>query len=130
MRYASDFSPATYEGLIRPSMAPPYMSPGFSGTLNLEHEQMLERFRALRRLFKQMQRAGDVPAPVGEAGARLWLAQSRNRKNHVLVCEKFVPEGKSLLKEYWSQEDTAAAAASGKAASSDKAASSGKEGEQ
>ncbi|MEV0155432.1 hypothetical protein AB0H57_17060 [Micromonospora sp. NPDC050686] len=108
MRYASDFSPATYETLIRPSMAPPYLSPGFSGVLNLEHEQMLDRFRGLRRQFKQLQRAGELPAAVGEAGARLWSAQSRNRKNHVLVCEKFVPEGRSLLKEHFrAQEETA-----------------------
>ncbi|MBY8870777.1 hypothetical protein K7640_02830 [Micromonospora sp. PLK6-60] len=108
MRYAADFSPATYEGLIRPSMAPPYLSPGFSGVLNSEHEQMLERFRALRRQLKQLQRAGDLPAAVGEAGARLWSAQSRNRKNHVLVCEKFVPEGRSLLKEYFQAQEDAA----------------------
>ena len=105
MRYASSFSPAMYEGVIRPSMAPPYLSPGFSGTLNLEHEQMLERFRLLRRKFKQTQRAGAMPPAVAEAGSRLWQAQSRNRKNHVLVCEKFVPEGKSLLKEFWAQEE-------------------------
>lgn len=109
MRYASDFSPATYEGLIRPSMAPPHLSPGFSGVLNLEHEQMLERFRGLRRGFKQLQRAGDIPAAVGEAGSRLWAAQSRNRKNHVLVCERFVPEGKSLLKEFFQAQEEAAA---------------------
>jgi hypothetical protein len=108
MRYASDFSPGTYERLIRPSMAPPFLSPGFSGLLNLEHEQMLDRFRVLRRHLKQMQRAGGIPAAVGEAGARLWSAQSRNRKNHVLVCEKFVPEGKSLLNQFFRAQQEAA----------------------
>jgi hypothetical protein len=108
MRYASDFSQGTYERLIRPSMAPPFLSPGFSGLLNLEHEQMLDRFRGLRRHLKQMQRAGGVPAAVGEAGTRLWSAQSRNRKNHVLVCEKFVPEGKSLLNQFFRAQQEAA----------------------
>ncbi|MEV0899219.1 hypothetical protein [Actinoplanes sp. NPDC049802] len=104
MRYASDFSQGTYERIIRPSMAPPFLSPGFSGTLNLEHEQMLERFRVLRRHLKQMQLAGTAPATVAEAGARLWQAQSRNRKNHVHVCAKFVPEGKSLLNDYFREQ--------------------------
>jgi cell fate (sporulation/competence/biofilm development) regulator YlbF (YheA/YmcA/DUF963 family) len=108
MHYASDFSQGTYERLIRPSMAPPFLSPGFSGLLNLEHEQMMDRFRGLRRQFKQIQRAGGMPAAVGEAGTRLWSAQSRNRKNHALVCEKFVPEGKSLLNEFFrAQKETA-----------------------
>jgi len=107
MRYAADFSQDTYERLIRPSMAPPFLSPGFSGVLNLEHEQMLERFRVLRRRFKKTQRAGGIPAAVGEAGARLWSAQSRNRKNHVLVCAKFVPEGSSLLNEHFRARERA-----------------------
>jgi hypothetical protein len=69
---------------------------------------MMEGLRGLRRQFKQMQRAGTIPAAVGDAGGRLWSAQSRNRRNHVLVCEKFVPDGKSLLKEFFHAQHEAA----------------------
>jgi hypothetical protein len=108
MRYAADFSQEMYERLIRPSMAPPFLSPGFSGTLNLEHEQMTARVRDLRKRFKGMQRAGRVPDPVRDAGTRLWAAQSRNRRHHMLVCERFVPDGGSLLSEHFNARYAAA----------------------
>jgi hypothetical protein len=101
MRYAADFSQELYERVIRPSMAPPFMTPGFSGLLNIEHEQMLTRLTALRREFKAADRAGRVPGGVRGAATRLWSAQSRNRRHHIFVCEKFVPEGKSLLSEFF-----------------------------
>ncbi|MFD8498854.1 hypothetical protein [Amycolatopsis sp. NPDC059657] len=103
MRYAADFGQDTYERVIRPSMAPPFMTPGFSGTLNIEHEQMLSRLTSLRRGFKAADRAGRVPGAVRLAATKLWSAQSRNRRHHIFVCEKFVPEGKSLLSEHFRQ---------------------------
>ncbi|SFB25641.1 hypothetical protein SAMN05216266_10744 [Amycolatopsis marina] len=101
MRYAADFSQELYERVIRPSMAPPFMTPGFSGVLNIEHEQMLNRLTALRRGFKSADRAGRAPGDVRDAATRLWSAQSRNRRHHIFVCEQFVPEGKSLLSEFF-----------------------------
>jgi hypothetical protein len=106
MTYAADFSPEMYEQLIRPSMAPPFMSPGFSGVLNTEHDQMTDRLRGLRRRFKELKRTGRVPEAVAEASARLWAAQSRNRRNHLLVCERFVPDGTSLLNDYFRSKET------------------------
>jgi len=106
MRYAADFSPELYETLIRPSMAPPFVSPGFSGVLNLEHEQMLGRLRELRRGLKEIERAGSAPDAVVEAAARLRAAQARNRRNHMFVCQHFVPDGPSLLSEYFSSQKT------------------------
>ncbi|WP_370944285.1 hypothetical protein AB5J62_35045 [Amycolatopsis sp. cg5] len=103
MRYAADFGADTYERVIRPSMAPPFMTPGFSGTLNIEHERMLSSLTTVRRKFKAADRAGRVPDDVRAAATRLWSAQSRNRRHHIFVCEKFVPEGKSLLSEHFRQ---------------------------
>ena len=61
MRYAADFSPDMYERLIRPSMAPPFTSPGFSGTLNLEHELMLDQLRELRAKLNVLRDQGALP---------------------------------------------------------------------
>ncbi|MBO0832207.1 MAG: hypothetical protein J2P29_09585 [Actinobacteria bacterium] len=107
MRYAADFSQDMYERLIRPSMAPPFASPGFSGVLNLEHAQMIDQFRELRRQLKGMRRAGQTPAAVEEAAARLFAAQARNRRSHILVCESCVPDGTSLLREFLRDQERA-----------------------
>jgi hypothetical protein len=107
MRYAADFSQELYERVIRPSMAPPFMTPGFSGVLNIEHERMLTSLTTLRRGFKAADRAGGVPGDVRGAATRLWSAQSRNRRHHIFVCEKFVPEGKSLLSEFFHAQQSA-----------------------
>lgn len=107
MRYASDFSQDMYERLIRPSMAPPFASPGFSGVLNLEHARMIGQFRELRRQLKEMRRTGQTPAAVEEAATRLFAAQARNRRSHILVCERFVPDGTSLLREFLHDQERA-----------------------
>jgi len=101
MRYAADFGTELYDRLIRPSMIPPFTSPGFSGVLNLEHKQMTERLKALRGRFEQVSREGGPPGPVHASATRLWAAQSRNRTNHILVCQRFVPAGTSLLSEFF-----------------------------
>ncbi len=102
MRYAADFSPRVYERFIRPSMAPPFASPGFSGTLNFEHELMLGQLRELRGQFEAIDGSGaPPPQAVRDAAARLWGAQDRNRSHHVLICQRFVPDGKSLLSEFF-----------------------------
>ncbi|MBE1501829.1 hypothetical protein H4696_008929 [Amycolatopsis lexingtonensis] len=101
MRYAADFPKELYERIIRPSMAPPFTSPGFSGSLNTDHEQMLDRLRDLRRRVKPLRRRGGLPDAAHEAAGRLLAAQSRNRRHHVLVCTRFVPEGTSLLQAYF-----------------------------
>jgi hypothetical protein len=102
MRYAADFSPRLYEQLIRPSMSPPFTSPGFSGTLNFEHGLMLSQLRELRGEFTAVDASGaPLPQAVRDAAARLWDAQARNRSHHQLVCQRFVPDGKSLLSDFF-----------------------------
>jgi hypothetical protein len=105
MRYAADFSPELYDRVIRPSMAPPFTSPGFSGSMNLEHDLMTDQLQELRRRFKQLDRTGNVPRPLRASATRLWAAQSRNRRNHILVCERFVPGVTSLLDEFYQSKD-------------------------
>jgi hypothetical protein len=106
MKYAADFDPEDYGGLIRPSMSPPFLSPGFSGKANEDHNAMLEHMAALQRTVKEMLRvpgSAVIPEPVRLAATELWAAQARNRRHHVFVCEKFVPGGGSLLQEYFAQ---------------------------
>jgi hypothetical protein len=103
MKYAADFDRSEYEGLIRPSMSPPMLAPGFSGEQNADHAVMLALLTRARRAIKTLLRSRppDVPDHVHSAAGRLWSAQSRNRRHHRLVCERFVPEGGSLLDEYF-----------------------------
>jgi hypothetical protein len=114
MRYATDFSPGLYERLIRPSMAPPFTSPGFSGTLNFEHQLMIGQLRELRGQFEAID-ASSAPPPqvVRDAAARLWGAQARNRSHHVLICQRFVPDAKSLLSEFFRARQLAEAGQDG-----------------
>jgi tryptophan 2,3-dioxygenase len=108
MKYAADFDPAEYEQLIRPSMAPPFLSPGFSGEQNADHSTMLGLMARTQTTMKRLlrnSRLGDIPADVRAAATALWAAQSRNRRHHVLVCDKFVPGGGSLLKDHFARSE-------------------------
>lgn len=105
MEYASDFPQDAYTGLLRPAMEPPWVSPGFSGKFNTDHEKMLELLKSVRSPLKQAARTGAAPREVQDAARRLWQEQSRNRASHKLICEKFVPGGKSLLQEHFDAAD-------------------------
>ena len=100
MRYASDFRSADYETLVRPSMMPPFASPGFSGLANQDHAIMLDR---MARLRAAVSRDEDASERVKAAGGRLTAAQKNNRASHMLVCRKFVPDGQSLLRDFFRQ---------------------------
>ena len=98
MRYASDFRAADYETLVRPSMMPPFASPGFSGLANQDHAIMLDR---MARLRSAVSRDEEASPRVRAAGIRLTSAQKDNRASHMLVCRRFVPAGQSLLREFF-----------------------------
>lgn len=100
MRYASDFRCEDYEALVRPSMMPPFASPGFSGLANQDHAIMLDR---MARLRVAVARDEEASARVKAAGTRLTVAQKDNRASHMLVCRRFVPDGQSLLREFFRQ---------------------------
>lgn len=104
MKYASEFPHDMYENFLRPSMMPPFLSPGFSGTLNTEHNVMLELLKHLAHdLDKALGRKKDQwPPEINQAWAALGQAQHRNRDNHSLICHKFVDDGVSLLKRFYS----------------------------
>jgi len=103
MKYASSFQPESYEGLIRPSMSPPMLSPGFSGKLNQDHDVTLQLLKSLKADFKRAREELELPEGLLSAWRRLMSAQSRNRREHVLICAKFVPEGTSLLNQYFAE---------------------------
>jgi hypothetical protein len=98
MRYAADFAREDYASVVRPSMEPPFMSPGFSGVMNREHREMLAGMRRLRAAVRD--RPAPMPGAVADAWAELQEAQRRNRANHELVCRRFVADGVSLLRQF------------------------------
>jgi len=103
MRYASDFPREVYLEFVRPSMMPPFLSPGFSGVLNTEHNRMVEGLKRLSQSLSQKlgRRTGEWQPDVAEAWKALGEAQARNQNNHSLVCHKFVEAGTSLLKQFY-----------------------------
>jgi hypothetical protein len=105
MRYTSDFRRVHYETLLRPSMMPPFASPGFSGVFNREHALMLAGVRRIRVYVKE--REERLPAQVLAAWERLREAQQANVDSHMLVCQRFVDDGVSLLKEFFDQRKEA-----------------------
>lgn len=106
MRYAADFPRELYQDFVRPSMMPPFVSPGFSGILNTEHNVMIEGLKRLARaLNKKLGRHEERwPAEVAQAWASLGEAQAHNRNNHSLICHKFVDTGVSLLKQFYADK--------------------------
>jgi hypothetical protein len=105
MGYTSDFPRVEYETLLRPSMMPPFASPGFSGVFNAEHAVMLAGVRRIRTWVQE--RGEQAPEPVLAAWERLREAQQANVDSHMLVCRKFVDDGVSLLKEFFDQRKEA-----------------------
>jgi hypothetical protein len=107
MKYAADFPSELYAGVVRPSMMPPAVRPGFSGTLNREHRGMTTRLRRLRTLLGPRGAGRRAPAPVLEAWSLVRAAHARNLTTHGLVCSRFVPDGTSLLQHFYRERDAA-----------------------
>jgi hypothetical protein len=102
MQFTADFDPSVYRDQIRPTMEPPKMPPGFSGTLNERHAEFLENFRGLDAALKAGfgNRLESAPPELENAWRAVLKMRSKNLAAHGLVCEKFVPGGESLLKEH------------------------------
>lgn len=105
MRYTGDFRRMEYETLIRPSMMPPLVSPGFSGVFNREHAAMTGGLGRLRAVMRRALADPEVPDLVRAAWRRLRAAQGANRTAHMLICRRFVDGGASLLRDFHRRRD-------------------------
>lgn len=102
MKYTVSFPVGKYNEVIRPSMMPPFLKPGFSGLQNSEHKTMIEGFTNLKANL--ITNFGDLtiwPEDIKLAWGKVLEAQKRNRKSHGHVCQEFVPDGVSLLKSFY-----------------------------
>ncbi|MGA5133402.1 hypothetical protein ACPCTO_26725 [Streptomyces olivoreticuli] len=105
MTYASDFPSSVYRNEIRPTMEPPFVAPGFSGVFNREHHVMVDRLRTLGRALRNLPPENGTIDAIRRAEASLRAAQRRNRRNHVKICERCVPEGSSLRRQHLVREE-------------------------
>ncbi|MGW2367390.1 hypothetical protein ACWCZ5_17630 [Streptomyces sp. NPDC001667] len=103
MEYAADFPAAVYQEVVRPTMEPPHMPPGFSGVFNRDHRAMVRRMRGLERMVRELPRDTAPLEAVHREAAALRTAQRRNRRHHGRVCERCVPGGSSLLRAHFAQ---------------------------
>jgi hypothetical protein len=105
MQYTASFPPHVYEQAVRPSMAPPLVVPGFSGTLNTEHRIMVVGLKGLARALRQSYGSNcDLWAPeIRRSWAAVEHSKRENLEKHTLICSRFVPAGASLLREYFSR---------------------------
>jgi hypothetical protein len=102
MKYASSFTAAAYEQIVRPSMMPPFTRPGFSGVLNVDHRRMLDGLDTLAEALAQRfgPAADGWPVAVAEAWRELQGARRESHRHHGLICRRFVNNGPSLLRAH------------------------------
>lgn len=101
MTYTASFSPDLYTEAVRPSMMPPFLSPGFSGQLSHEHHLLMRDLKRLRLAIEARWGGKEArPADVVEGWRQIEKAIQRNRAHHGLVCQRFVPDGSSLLTDF------------------------------
>lgn len=103
MKYATDFPAEIYEETIRPSMMPPNVKSGLSGSLNKEHTVMRKLLLELKESLKNKYGSDHKlwPDELAKAWQELEHAKKLNRENHGLVCAKFVDDGVSLLAQHY-----------------------------
>jgi hypothetical protein len=100
MKYASNFDSELYDTTIRPSMAPPVIKPGFSGSLNIDHKRMMTSLVSVPDMLKQRfgEETSTWPTAVLAAWRSLVNAEQQARYHHGLVCRRLVTGGPSLLR--------------------------------
>jgi hypothetical protein len=116
MKYASNFDRDVYDSTIRPSMAPPRIKPGFSGSLNIDHKRMMASLVATPESLKRRfgEETSSWPTPVIEAWRSLVDAEQQARYHHGLVCRRLVTGGPSLLRMHMCGSGGANARGSGR----------------
>ena len=100
MQYSAGFPEHLYEDVVRPSMAPPMLPPGFSGKLNTEHRVMIASFKQLSRALRESygSHISEWPMQISREWAVLQKAKTANLERHNLICSQFVPDRPSLLR--------------------------------
>jgi hypothetical protein len=90
-RFTADFPPEAYTDVIRPSMSEPHVPAGFSGSMSLDHGELVAFLSRLRQPLANA-RALFPDTYAGMTGA---LAQVYD--DHRWVCERFAgTQGPSL----------------------------------
>jgi hypothetical protein len=102
MKYASDFDRELYDNTIRPSMEPPVLKPGFSGSLNVDHKRMMTALVGIPETLAQRfgEETAAWPTPVLTAWRSLVDAEQQTRFKHGHVCRRLVGGGPSLLRTH------------------------------
>lgn len=100
LRITSNFSATEYRERIRPLMAPPEVSAGFSGLLSVDHRMLVATLRQCRRGL-------DSPA-VSPGAERLRAALTAVYGAHEGVCERFVGDAAPSLRTVTSPRPSSA----------------------
>lgn len=82
-QFATDFSAATYDETVLPTMMPPYMPPGLSGVLSPDHQYFIRVLTALKPHFHEI---ADSLRPVY---TRFAQAFQLVYDSHKQVCAEF-----------------------------------------
>jgi hypothetical protein len=103
-RFAGDFPRAAYIEIVRPSMAPPHVSEGFSGLAFAEHRLLITLLQSLRPQLEAL------PTELHAQRERYMWAFNTMYESHAYVCAHFVEEGASLRGRAVRRQPNAAAA--------------------
>jgi hypothetical protein len=90
-QFAADFPPGRYQDSVRPSMAPPFTSEGFSGILSADHRHLVKLLHLFRPQFEAAQNGcpGHYKRFIEAFGAMY--------DSHKHVCSRFVGTERSSL---------------------------------
>lgn len=93
MRFTSNFSGEIYNGVVRPSMTPPHVPPGFSGAHHGDHQLLVGLFRRLGPVLASVDGSAYPIEAFRAAAGDMFSA-------HLGVCSRFGGKRKpSLLME-------------------------------
>jgi hypothetical protein len=81
--FTAEFSAGQYENGVRPSMEPPFVSPGFSGLLSPDHLYMVKLFARLRPVLREL------PAELAPEHRAFVRALGTVYESHKYVCRRF-----------------------------------------
>jgi hypothetical protein len=107
-RFAGDFSSQAYTETVRPSMAPPFVSEGFSGSLFSDHVYLLRRLKRMKPTLQEL------PRELRTQQRQYLIALDSVYSSHAFVCERFVGGAASLRDSARGTEASAAATIRGR----------------